>query len=90
MQCGLAWEWTEEKIFDFNLPVGRRVWPAVCLECREDLKERYKAGKLTKTQLIMEFSTISGRIAKVCAVSPGTAARALKAMKNFTPRRRGK
>jgi hypothetical protein len=90
MNCGMDWKWNTSTVFDFNKPVGKRVWPAICFVCRADIETKYKTGKITKTELMMEFITISGRIAKKCAITPGNALRALEQMKSFAPKRRGK
>lgn len=87
MQCGGEWAWNDEDVFDFDKPVGKRIWPAVCFDCRKSLETRYKTGTLTYNELLMEFSTISGRISKKCAVS-GNAA--LARLRTFEPRKRGK
>lgn len=88
--CGATWEWDCEKVHDFNKPIGKRIWPAVCKTCQSDFETKYKSGKITKTELRMEFSTISGKIAMKCAVNPGDAFRSMEKMKNFGSKRRGK
>ena len=85
--CSQDWEWRSDTIFDFNLSIGKRIWPAVCLNCRKELERKYRSGEINRTQLIMEFSTISARIAKKCAVKGNVA---ILKLKEFRPRGRGK
>jgi hypothetical protein len=87
--CGKEWEWDCEPIFDFSIPVGKRIWPAVCPDCRALLEQKFKSGQLSYNELLLEFSSISARAAKKCAgkvqatlvqtINPG-----------FRPKRRGK
>src|SRR5438309_2305728 len=56
--CGKLWGWNDKNVFDFNLPVGKRIWPAICPECRSNLERRYKTKELNRTELMLEFSTL--------------------------------
>ncbi len=89
-RCNSPWEWDSVIVHDFNIPIAKRVWPAVCTQCRLELEQGYKAKKITRKQLDAEFSTISARAAKKSARSPGEVAAILQQMRNFAPKRRGK
>ena len=89
-RCNSPWEWDSVAVHDFNIPTAKRVWPAVCTQCRTELEQGYKEKKITRKELDAEFSSISARAAKKSARSPGEVADILRMMRNFEPRRRGK
>ena len=88
MSCFGAWEWDDKDVFNFDIPMGKRVWPSLCAECKEELETKYKMEEITRTQLIIEFSKIAGRIAQKCAGRSGGTA--VAKLKEFKPKKRGK
>lgn len=88
-KCGQEWGWDCEQIFDFAVPIGKRVWPAVCPACRASLETKFKLGELSYNELLLEFSGISARAAKQCAGKVRTDI-VHTANPAFRPKRRGK
>ncbi len=87
MNCNCVWGWNDKDIFDFNIPVGKRVWTAVCVACKADIERRFKEKTINRSQLMLEFTRISGCIAKKCAISSSDA---IGKLKEFKPHRKGK
>lgn len=87
VNCESVWEWNTDDVFDYTIPVGKRVWPALCPACKQAIEHRYKSKQITHTELLLEFSNISGKIAKRCVVSGSDA---LLKLKMFKTTRRGK
>ena len=85
--CKLNWVWDSKDVQDFNKPVGKRIWPALCVGCRENIETKYKSGRITKAELLLEFSTISGKISKLLA---DTGSLDMSLLKMFKPQKRGK
>ena len=42
MSCGSPWGWNDKNVFDFNISTGKRIWVAVCTNCRTTLERKYK------------------------------------------------
>lgn len=87
--CGGEHAWDCEKIFDFSVSIGKRVWPAICHACQAALEDKFKSGELTYNELLLEFSNISAKAARMCA---GKVRADIVQLVNpsFRPKKRGK